>query len=236
MNDPMPEGVIYCATHRKPLGECRHPVLGGGVAEANKPVTQRERMLHGHMRAFVTREEVVPLTDAEAVTRERSRGEGDRTVVLRDGKVDEALTARYHANHAEGLRLAREEQLRMLREVQDIAQAPHGPTGHVPAGLALEREILDELHRRTDELHIPPFDPEALAALEAKLTAAEERLLQLRVDEYWSESGATLRQAMIDVAAREALPTRRPSWWERHVTWPLLRLRAWLTGGEGHDG
>jgi hypothetical protein len=58
MNGRMVEGVIYCATHGKPPGECRHPVLEGEVPDAAKPVSQQQRLRGGHLRTFVTLERI----------------------------------------------------------------------------------------------------------------------------------------------------------------------------------
>jgi hypothetical protein len=129
--------------------------------------------------------------------------------------------------------MTEEEQLRMLRDVRRAAQAPHGTEGYVPAGLASELEILDELHRRVDDLHVPPFDPGAYANSSPRPSREESRLrYQAQSDAAWGLSDLDTPITHPDVT-----PPQRWSraWWCREWRFLTLRLRRWAIKRLGGD-
>jgi hypothetical protein len=260
MNDFFREGVIYCATHDKPLGECRHPVLGGGVPDAAKPVSQQQRLRGGHLRTFVTLERIdsnprnggirgegvpdatpdgVRGEDAPVVRRPNPLAKRPLADFDRDWDADDdyyaGVTVPITDAEIEGYDAAiRGDPVWGEGYRDDGDMVVRGADGKVDKMLTAraraardEALLLDDLRRQIDELHIPPFgpsalrippfDPEAYKARQAELSAARSRLPHRAAE--W------LRWR-----------PRRPSWWARHVTWPLLRLRARLFEREARDG
>lgn len=214
----MVEGVIYCATHGKPLGECRHPVLGGEVSDATKHVSQQQRARGGHMRAFVTQERI----DSDPYNG-GIRGEGvpdawarqNTLPVIRAVKPPPSMRAKAAALEESARRMVAEFDRAWMEE--EMSALPRDPPprplpdpvrrymrargwsaddaapetvaylqaveGAAKRGIVTaleqemrnrgdglvdvrmtddeERRVLDELHRRMDDLHVPPPDPAA---------------------------------------------------------------------------
>ena len=52
------ENQIMCATHQRPIDQCRHRALDGSVDEQATVLTQAHRLRVGHLRQFVVPEEI----------------------------------------------------------------------------------------------------------------------------------------------------------------------------------